>query len=117
MNTPDPMQIFRNSTVLADSDEVKAAVERMSSAVNEHYENREIILLVVMTGAVMPAAWLAARLKMPLQMDFVHATRYTGQTEGGEGWASWHRGRKEDERGDVAGIWCEWCGHAVHGRP
>lgn len=84
MNTPDPMQIFRNSTVLADSDEVKAAVERMSSAVNEHYENREIILLVVMTGAVMPAAWLAARLKMPLQMDFVHATRYTGQTEGGE---------------------------------
>ena len=84
MKTPDPMEIFRNSTVLADRHEVKAAVERMSVAINKHYENREIILLVVMTGAVMPAAWVAARLKMPLQMDFVHATRYTGQTEGGE---------------------------------
>lgn len=84
MNTPDPMEIFRNSTVLADRHEVKAAVDRMSVAINKHYENREIILLVVMTGAVMPAAWLSARLKMPLQMDFVHATRYTGQTEGGE---------------------------------
>jgi hypoxanthine phosphoribosyltransferase len=44
----------------------------------------EITLLIVMTGAVMPAAWLAAKLRMPLQMDFVHATRYAGQTEGGE---------------------------------
>lgn len=38
----------------------------------------------MMTGAVMPAAWLAPKLNMPMQMDFVHATRYAGQTEGGE---------------------------------
>ena len=78
------MEIFRNSTVLADRHEVKAAVDRMSVAINKHYENREIILLVVMTGAVMPAAWLSARLKMPLQMDFVHATRYRGGLYGAE---------------------------------
>ena len=43
-----------------------------------------VIVLVVMTGAIMPAAWIAARLDMPLQMDFIHATRYSGTTEGGE---------------------------------
>jgi hypoxanthine phosphoribosyltransferase len=56
----------------------------MAEAINETYGDREIIMLVVMTGAIMPAAWLASRLNMPLQMDFVHATRYSGQTEGGE---------------------------------
>jgi hypoxanthine phosphoribosyltransferase len=80
----DPREIFGKSTVIADRHEVSAAVDKMAVAINAHYANREIILLVVMTGAIMPAAWLASRLKMPLQMDFVHATRYSGQTEGGE---------------------------------
>lgn len=77
-------EILENSTLIADKREVEAAVEFLGEAVNAHYGDREIILLIVMTGAVMPAAWLAAKLKMPVQMDFVHATRYAGQTEGGE---------------------------------
>jgi len=77
-------EILENSTLIADKREVEAAVEFLGEAVNAHYGDREIILLIVMTGAVMPAAWVAAKLKMPVQMDFVHATRYAGQTEGGE---------------------------------
>ena len=84
MTDTNPLEILRNSVVLADRQEVQAAVERMAAAINAYYGDREIILLIVMTGAVMPAAWLASGLKMPLQMDFVHATRYAGQTEGGE---------------------------------
>ena len=84
MTEPDPQEIYRNSTLLAGRDEVRAAVERMAQAINAHFGDRELIMLVVMTGAIMPAAWLASRLKMPLQIDFVHATRYSGQTHGGE---------------------------------
>jgi hypoxanthine phosphoribosyltransferase len=84
MTDTDPREIFSNSTLLADKQDVTAAVERMAEAINGRYVDQEIILLIVMTGAVMPAAWLASRLKMPIQMDFVHATRYAGQTEGGE---------------------------------
>jgi len=76
--------IFKNSTLIADKQEVKAAVDLLGEAINAYYGDREIILLIVMTGAVMPAAWVASKLKMPVQMDFVHATRYAGQTEGGE---------------------------------
>lgn len=75
---------MKHSTVLADRQQVMAAIDRMAVAVNDHYGDREITLLIVMTGAVMPAAWLAERLNMPVVMDFVHATRYAGQTEGGE---------------------------------
>lgn len=84
MSTPNPRDIMNQSTLLAEKKQVQAALERMATDINAHYGDQEIILLVVMTGAIMPAAWLASRLDMPLQMDFVHATRYTGQTEGGE---------------------------------
>lgn len=84
MTQPDPREILSRSSLLADRQQVEEAVDRMAVAINQHYGDREIILLIVMTGAVMPAAWLAAKLKMPLQMDFVHATRYAGQTHGGE---------------------------------
>jgi len=84
MTEIEPREILKNSTLIADQREVEAAVEILAEAVNAHYQDQEIILLIVMTGAVMPAAWLASKLKMPIQMDFVHATRYAGQTEGGE---------------------------------
>jgi hypoxanthine phosphoribosyltransferase len=84
MNSQDPIEILDRSTVLVEKPQVKAAVDHMAEQVNEWYGDRPIIMLIVMTGAVMPAAWLASRLKMPVQMDFVHATRYSGQTEGGE---------------------------------
>ena len=84
MTEINPRDIFKNSTLIADKQEVAAAVVHLGEAINAHYGDREIILLIVMTGAVMPAAWVASKLKMPVQMDFVHATRYAGQTEGGE---------------------------------
>ena len=84
MDNIDPRKLLENSTLLAGKEQVEAAVERMAEAVNAYYGDREIVLLMVMTGAVMPAAWLASKLKMPLQMDFLHATRYSGQTAGGE---------------------------------
>ncbi len=84
MTEINPREILKSSALIADKQEVAAAVKFLGEIVNAHYGDREIILLIVMTGAVMPAAWLAAELKMPVQMDFVHATRYAGQTEGGE---------------------------------
>lgn len=80
----DPMELLRRSTVLATREDVRAAVDRMAAEVNAWYGQAPIVMLIVMTGAVMPAAWLASRLKMPMMMDFVHATRYAGSTEGGE---------------------------------
>ena len=80
----DPQELLARSSLLVSQADVRAAVDRMAAQVNEYYGDTPLIMLIVMTGAVMPAAWLASRLKMPLQMDFMHATRYTGTTEGGE---------------------------------
>jgi len=82
--TQDPREILAQSSLVASREQVKAAVDRLAAEINDYYGDRSIVLLVVMTGAIVPGAWLAARLKMPLRMDFIHATRYAGQTQGGE---------------------------------
>jgi hypoxanthine phosphoribosyltransferase len=84
MKEKDPRKYLEHSRVIATRDEVQAAVARMAAEINTFYGDRPIVLLIVMTGAVMPAAWLAAHLEMPLRMDFIHATRYKGATAGGE---------------------------------
>jgi hypoxanthine phosphoribosyltransferase len=83
-NTPDPRAILESSRVLFDRDQVSAAVQKMADEINAFYGDRPIILISVLTGAIVPAAWLATRLSMPVQMDFVHATRYRGGLYGAE---------------------------------
>jgi len=80
----NPRAILEKSVLIATREEIFASVDRMAAEINAYYGDREIILLAVMTGAILPATWIASRLTMPLRMDFVHATRYSGQTEGGQ---------------------------------
>lgn len=80
----DPRTILENSTLVCSEEEVKKAVDRLAGEISAHYGGTEIVMLAVMTGAILPATWLATRLAMPLRMDFVHATRYAGQTRGGD---------------------------------
>ena len=83
-DTMDPHKILGNSKRLFDRGEVKAAVQKMADEINEYYGDEPIILITVLTGAIIPAAWLVVKLKMPVQMDFVHATRYRGGLYGAE---------------------------------
>jgi hypoxanthine phosphoribosyltransferase len=82
--TPEPRALLENSKVLFGRDEVRAAVQKMADEINEYYGDESVIMISVLTGAIIPAAWLATLLKMPLQMDFVHATRYRGGLYGAE---------------------------------
>ncbi len=81
---PDPASLLEKSKPVYDAQEVEAAVDSMAEQINTFYGDEPIIMIAVMTGAIIPAAWLATRLKMPVQMDFVHATRYQSGTHGAE---------------------------------
>lgn len=83
-NIPDPRSLLKQSRVIFSRDEVSAAVQKMADEINEFYGDESLIMISVLTGAIIPAAWLATKLKMPIQMDFVHATRYRGGLYGAE---------------------------------
>jgi hypoxanthine phosphoribosyltransferase len=83
-NTPEPRSLLKQSRVIVSRDEVSAAVQKMADEINDFYGNGSLIMISVLTGAIIPSAWLATKLKMPIQMDFVHATRYRGGLYGAE---------------------------------
>ncbi len=43
---------------------------------------KEVTVMALMTGGMIPATALARRLQLPLKLDYVHATRYRDQRTG-----------------------------------
>ena len=70
--------------LLYSVDEVEAALDRMAEAIAARLADSDPLVLCVLTGAIIPAGKLVARLDFPLQLDYIHATRYRSGTRGGE---------------------------------
>lgn len=64
-------------------EQVQAALDQMAGAITQKLASQDPLVLCVMTGAVIPAGHLLTRLNFPLQIDYIHATRYRGNTAGG----------------------------------
>ena len=83
-NKHDPMDLLENSHVVKSSEDIAEALDKLAVEINEEFHGESIIFLAVMKGAMIPGAKLAERLTMPLRLDYVHASRYLGDTSGGE---------------------------------
>ncbi len=75
---------FANAELLCPKGEVEAALDRMAGEIGARLGARDPLILCVMMGGLIPTARLLARFDFPLQLDYVHATRYRGATRGGE---------------------------------
>ena len=64
--------------------QVDAALDRMAHGVAEDLSELNPLVLVVMIGGLFPAVKLLERLDFPLEVDYIHATRYRGGVRGGE---------------------------------
>ncbi|MFO1349632.1 MAG: hypoxanthine-guanine phosphoribosyltransferase [Gammaproteobacteria bacterium] len=84
INAEQALAVLRNSDMLYSAEHVNAAVERMARAITARLEGTDPLILVVMHGALIPASLLFLRLNFPLQISYLHVTRYRGATSGGE---------------------------------
>ena len=64
--------------------QIESAIARWAMEITTRVGDANPVLLGVMTGAIVPLGVLMTRLDFPLQLDYVHATRYDGETRGGE---------------------------------
>lgn len=103
MSVPDLAQARAAATVVFDRAQLEAAIDRMAGDIRAAYAEGEIPLYItVMNGGLPFAAQLAFALGergLDLEFDYLHATRYRGQTSGsGLAWlhrpATSMRGRK-----------------------
>lgn len=84
MDAKQAQQVLKEADCLYSDAEVKAAIEKMADQIKQKLSDRNPLALCVMTGAVIPAGHLLTHLDFPLQIDYIHATRYRGQTSGGK---------------------------------
>lgn len=77
-------EVYEKSTCLYTTNEVEAALDRMSINIHKELQDQNPVLLCVMVGGLVLLGNLLPRLDFPLEVDYVHATRYRGETAGGE---------------------------------
>lgn len=72
-------QVFEKATCLYSQTQVATALDQMAAAISAQLSNENPILLCVMIGGLVPLGNLLPRLEFPLEVDYVHATRYRGE--------------------------------------
>lgn len=77
-------RVRREAERVFSRDEVEAALDRMAAQITARIGDSDPLLLAVMVGGIAPLGGLLPRLDFPLQVDYLHATRYRGETSGGE---------------------------------
>ncbi len=64
--------------LLYPRERILAEVERLAAEINSDYQGRELVVVVVLTGALFFAADLIRRLSIPLEIDTVQLASYQG---------------------------------------
>jgi hypoxanthine phosphoribosyltransferase len=72
-----------DSDLVASAAEVEAGVAELAAKIERRFKDKYPLVLVVMGGAVVFAGQLLPRLRMPLDLDYIHVTRYGAATRGG----------------------------------
>ena len=83
---PDPRAAWEflcDAERVSSSEEVTAAIRRLAGEITAQLSEAYPLVLTVMNGAVVFSGQLLPLLRFPLDMDYIHATRYGSATAGG----------------------------------
>lgn len=86
MTTPaHPLaEALTHSDVLFDRAQLDPVIAGLGRRIDEALQGERAVFLTVMNGALMFAGQLALEIRTDLEFDYVHATRYRGETSGSE---------------------------------
>lgn len=76
--------VFNNARCIFTEAQIAAALDTLATQISDKLAGQNPVLLCVMNGGIVVTGHLAPRLHFPLQMDYVHATRYREQLTGAE---------------------------------
>lgn len=84
MTRPALAEALKDAELLHDRAELETSIARMGSAIDTALAGEVPLYLSVMHGGLIFSGALALAISTDLEFDYVHATRYRGETHGGE---------------------------------
>lgn len=80
--------VLDKADLIYDAAQISAALDKLalgiSNQIKQQDDDQPVIVISVMNGGLIITGHLLTRFKFPLQLDFIHATRYQNKTTGGE---------------------------------
>lgn len=77
-------EVYDKADCIFDKTQVEAAIDKMATEINNNLADSNPVFLCVVIGGIIPMGNLLPKLNFPLEVDYIHATRYRGATTGGE---------------------------------
>ncbi len=77
-------EIMDNADCLITQQEVELALDRMAAEITHDLGDKLPVFYCVMNGGLITTGHLLTRLGFPLEVDYLHATRYRGGLRGSE---------------------------------
>jgi len=80
---PSPAKLLQHSSLVFSAKEVEQAIDDVARKIRLHVGDAPMVLICVMTGGLFFAARLMAKLNIPIEIDYVQASRYQHDLHGG----------------------------------
>ena len=74
--------IRANAVCIHDAASVNRALDRVAADITDRLGEALPVILCVLSGGIIPMGHLLTRLQFPLEIDYLHVTRYRGDTHG-----------------------------------
>lgn len=82
LSTNEIKTIFQHSERLFSAQQIEQALSSMANQIHADLENEMPVVLCVLIGGIVLTGKLLTLLDFPLQVDYIHATRYRDKTVG-----------------------------------
>lgn len=79
---PSIQQVYAEADCLYSESEVLSAINKLASSINQALQDANPLILTVMNGGLVFSGCLLTKMSFPLQVDYVHATRYGDEVVG-----------------------------------
>ena len=76
--------MLANADLIHSEETVQTALAQVAAVICERLADKNPLVLCVMTGGVIFCGQLLPKLAFPLDFDYLHATRYGPETQGGK---------------------------------
>ena len=84
MNAQKARQLLADAELIHSEAVVQSALNDVAQLIRQRLADKNPLVLCVMTGGVIFCGQLLPKLDFPLDFDYLHATRYGPETQGGK---------------------------------